>query len=267
MNGEVAAVQAGPFTLDCLKFGGGDEALVILPGVSVPSVMGAADAITRDYAALAGRFAVHLLDYRADPPDPYPVRTIAQDVSHALQTLGLNRVNLFGASLGGMVAQVLAIEHPELVGRLVLGSTAPRVTGGRWRLLERWAALAERGDALGLCLAFGEAVYPAEAFERSRAALGETAAAATGADLARFAALVRGIRGFDVADELGGIACPVLAIGSSDDRVLGPEGTLDIAARLGGRAGFEMHLYDGYGHAAYDTAPDYKDRMLRFLTA
>ena len=59
----------------------------------------------------------------------------------------------------------------------------------------------------------------------------------------------------------------MLAIGSSDDRVLGAESTLQIAGRLGGRPGFETFMYDGYGHAAYDTAPDYRERMLQFLTS
>ena len=29
--------------------------------------------------------------------------------------------------------------------------------------------------------------------------------------------------------------------------------------------GFEIYMYDGYGHAAYDMAPDYKERILEFL--
>ena len=66
-------------------------------------------------------------------------------------------------------------------------------------------------------------------------------------------------------DDLEKIACPVLAIGSKDDRILGCEPTLQIAERLGRRANFELHLYDGYGHATYDTAPDFKERVLRFL--
>ena len=98
-----------------------------------------------------------------------------------------------------------------------------------------------------------------------RGQLEEAAEAASAGDLARFAGMMRAVTAFDVTGDLGRIACPVLAIGSSDDRVLGPEGTLQIAGRLGGRPGFEMHMYDGYGHAAYDTAPDYKKRISRFL--
>ena len=41
----------------------------------------------------------------------------------------------------------------------------------------------------------------------------------------------------------------------------------EIAERLGRRPDFEQYTYDGFGHAAYDTAPDYKERLRRFFTA
>lgn len=260
----MGTVDLGSFSMDYLRFGHGDDTLVILPGVSVQSVMGAADAIAEAYAPLAERFTVYLLDCRSDLPDPYPLRDMARDAYEALRALGLEQAHLFGVSMGGMAALALAIDHPEFVKKLVVGSTAPCVTVERRGLFERWAELAETGDTVGLYRAFGEAVYPPDVFERLWEQLDK---AATEEDLARFAVLVRSVEGFDVTDELDRIACPVLAIGSSDDRIFGAGGTLQIADRLEGHPGFEMHLYDDYGHAAYDLAPDYKDRLLRFLTA
>ena len=54
-------------------------------------------------------------------------------------------------------------------------------------------------------------------------------------------------------------------MGSEDDRVLGAEASRRIAEKLEGHPGFIFHMYDGYGHAAYDMAPDYKQRILDFL--
>lgn len=264
MHEMINTVELDSFTISYLRFGRGDDTLVILPGASIQSVMGAADAIVDAYAPLAESFNVYLLDYRRDLPDPYPMRDIARDAYEALRALGLDQAHLFGASLGGMVALVLATEHPEFVKKLVLGSTAARVSAEQRRLFEKWALLAEAGDTVELYRAFGEAVYPPEVFEQLWEQLDKVA---TEDDLARFAIFMRSIEGFDITGELDEITCPVLAIGSSDDRIFGAGGTLQIADILGGRAGFEMHLYDDYGHAAYDIAPDYKDRMLRFLTS
>ena len=74
------------------------------------------------------------------------------------------------------------------------------------------------------------------------------------------------MRDFDVTDELEKISCPVLVIGSRDDRVLGAAAAREIAEHLQGCPDFEIYMYDGYGHAAYDLAPDYKERLLRFLS-
>ena len=174
---------------------------------------------------------------------------------------------MFGASQGGMIAMEMAIRHAELVKKLVLGSTAASVTEEQLPAVGEWIRLAEAGDAEGLYLAFGEALYPREMFEQSKGLLLDAAATVTAADLQRFIILAKGMEGFDVTNELRKIACPVLVIGSSDDRVLGGDAAPQIAQRLEGRPDCRLLMYDGYGHAAYDTAPDYRERMLEFLTA
>ena len=79
--------------------------------------------------------------------------------------------------------------------------------------------------------------------------------------------LAKGMEGFDITDRLREIACPVLVLGSADDGVLGAGASEQIAQLLGSRENCELHMYSGYGHAAYDLAPDYKERILRFLSA
>ena len=70
--------------------------------------------------------------------------------------------------------------------------------------------------------------------------------------------------GFDMTDRLVQIRCPVLVIGSADDAVLGREASEKIAAAFGERPDCGLYMYSGYGHAVYDLAPDYKERILRF---
>ena len=91
------------------------------------------------------------------------------------------------------------------------------------------------------------------------------AATVTDEDLNRFVTLARGTEGFDVTERLPEIRCPMLLLGSNDDRVLGREASLEIIEKLKDRDDFKWFMYDGYGHAAYDTAPDYKKRILDFF--
>ncbi len=262
----IETVRTERFSMDYFRFGKGGKTLVILPGLSVQSVMGAADAIAAAYQTLAERYTIYVFDRRADLPAVYTVHDMAQDTAEAFRALGLEKVCLFGASQGGMIALALAIEHPELVDRMVLGSTSAHVREEQYRVIEGWVRLARAGDREGLYLAFAEAIYPPDVFGQYRASLIAAAETVTDRDLERFVILAEGVRGFDVVSELNRIKCPVLAIGVFEDGVLDSDATMEIAEKLDGRPDFRLYLYAGYGHAAFDTAPDYRQRILDFLS-
>ena len=263
----VRMVRCGGFSMRYFRFGRGARSMVILPGLSVQSVMGSADAVAKAYGTMAEDFTVTVFDRREELPAVYSVSEMAEDTARAMAELGMKDVCLFGASQGGMMAMLIAARHPELVGRLALGSTAARVDPERAGTLAGWVRLAEAGDADGLYRSFGEAVYPAPVFAGLKDLFVEAAKTVTAEELSRFAILARGTEGFDASDEVPAIRCPVLALTASDDRVLGPDTAAEFERLFGGRVDFSLHVYEGYGHAAYDTAPDYRERLYRFFTA
>lgn len=82
------------------------------------------------FSALADRFQVIYVDYRgrgkSERPREWTEITFAQDVADVerlRQALGLDRLNVYGFSYGGMVAMGYALSHPERVGRLILANT------------------------------------------------------------------------------------------------------------------------------------------------
>ena len=262
---KIETVTTGSFAMDYFRFGHGEDTLVILPGLSVQSVMDSADVIAESYQLLTDDFTIYVFDRRKELPASYPIREMAQDTARTFQAAGLREPSVLGVSQGGMIAMELAIEHPNLVRKLALCSTSARVTEAQYQTIETWIRFAKDRNAADLYQAFGEALFPQDVFEQSRQLLADAAKSVTDEDLNRFVILAEGVKGFDIADDLETIACPVLAIGSRDDRVLGENATVQIAEHLGNRPDFALHMYDGYGHAAYDTAPDFKERILRFL--
>jgi 3-oxoadipate enol-lactonase len=79
---------------------------------------------------LARRFQVITIDNRGigasdTPPGHYSTRMMADDVLAVLDHAGIQRASLVGTSLGGMIAQELALAHPERVDKLVLVATIP----------------------------------------------------------------------------------------------------------------------------------------------
>jgi len=87
--------------------------------------------------ALAERFRVISVDLRghgqsAKPvsEDAYALETMASDVYELLKNLDVNECVLVGHSMGGMVSQLLVLEHPEIVTALILVDTAGEVPKG-----------------------------------------------------------------------------------------------------------------------------------------
>jgi len=85
--------------------------------------------------ALAERRCVLFFDNRGigesdKPVGPYTARQMADDALQVLDEAGVERADVLGASLGGMIAQELAVAAPERVGKLVLCCTHPGVQHG-----------------------------------------------------------------------------------------------------------------------------------------
>jgi len=85
---------------------------------------------------LAERFTVLTLDNRgvgksSKPPGLWKVADMADDTAAVIRDAGFERAHVFGMSLGGMIAQELALRHPSLVDHLALGCTTPGTPEGR----------------------------------------------------------------------------------------------------------------------------------------
>ena len=65
---------------------------------------------------------------------PDTVEQMAADAESFVRGLGLSKIDLLGFSLGGMLAQVLAVQYPDLIGKVIIAGAAPR--GGEEHLLE-----------------------------------------------------------------------------------------------------------------------------------
>src|SRR5437667_1442815 len=71
-----------------------------------------------------------LLDHRGigsstDDGKAFDVAQLASDAAHVIETLGFERGSVLGWSMGGFIAQTLALQHPDRVNKLILLSTDP----------------------------------------------------------------------------------------------------------------------------------------------
>ncbi|MBO4265734.1 MAG: alpha/beta hydrolase [Lachnospiraceae bacterium] len=262
---EIGTVIKDRIEMDYCRFGTGNGVFVILPGLSIRSVMIAKDTIEEAYCVFKDDYTTYVFDRNRNITDDYSIYDMADDTAAAMKELGLFDACVFGASQGGMIAMALAIKYPELVGKLVLGSTSPHVKPFQREVVNRWIRLAADKDREGLYQEYGKEIYPPDVYEQYKDAFSKMAQDVTDEELDRFIIFAKSIINYDVSRDLKKIKCPVLALGVYEDPVLDSDATMEIAENLDDRPDFSLYMYRGYGHAAFDTAPDYKKRIIDFL--
>lgn len=260
-NGEVAI---GGTKMSYVSFGRGKRTLILLPGLSdgLTTVRGKALLLAKPYGVFLDKFTVYMFSRKDMMPDGYSVREMAADQAEALRQLGITRACVMGVSQGGMIAQVLAIEHPELVEKLVLAVTAPRVNELIQRNVKNWVDLAQRGAHKELMIDTAEKSYSQAYLKRFRKIYPFIGWVGKPKNYDRFLVNARAILGFDVSEELGKIACPTLILGGEKDQIVGIQASYELHERI---ADSELYVYPGLGHAAYEEAKDFNRRVFAFL--
>ena len=260
---KVQTIATSSAQCECAVFGNGKKPLVILPGLSIKSLMPFAGAVAERYQKFLDGYKIYLLDRPLEPPQNCGADFLAQAAAEALDSLGVKGACVVGISAGGIAAQALAKSRPDLAAKLFLGSTCAKMTDTAAAIIEGWARLAEEQKLSELNQAFAQAVYTPSFYERYKDAIMASLAGATSADLKRFATLARALLGFDATTLLAKIQCPLLAVGAGLDKIFGSDAAPQIERLTGSSA--RSYVYKNYGHAVYDEAPDYVDRIYEFF--
>ena len=258
---EILRVKTENNVIEYIKFGEGKKTMAILPGLSLKSVIFSARAIVSAYSLFKKDYTVYLFDRAEIIPDGYDVYAMAQDTASAIFRLKLKDIYLFGVSQGGAIAQVLAVNHPYLIKKLVLASTFSKVSGITEKALNEWVEIAQTGDHTAFNRKMFACIYSEKTLKNNALLLSLLSREGDRKDCERFIKLAKATERFDISDKLGKIVCPTLVLGAENDKIV-PKSEMDSIAR---RIGCEKFIYAGYGHAVYDEAPDFKQRISEFF--
>jgi pimeloyl-ACP methyl ester carboxylesterase len=201
---------------------------------------------------------------------PRTIEEMATDAVAFIRALGLEQVDLFGFSMGGMIAQVIAQAEPQLVRKLLLAGTGPAGGEGidkvtRISYLDTARGLLTRQDPKQF-LFFTRTPNGRRAGKEFLARLQErTSDRDKAISVGAFRAQLRAIHrwGRQQPADLASIHQPVLAINGDSDRMVPSKNTVDLDRRL---PNSQLVLYPDAGHGGvFQFHQDFVNRALAFL--
>ncbi len=210
---------------------------------------------------LEKRYRILMFDNRGagrsqQPIGPYSIAQMARDTVGLMDRLGLEKANVFCVSMGGMIAQQLAMNQPQRVMKLILGCTSP---GGQDQILappEIQQYLEPRKDlelydALWWAAPAGmppEFIrdHPEIVVRKIRANMQYPSR------LEAYEAQLTAFRNFSAEGLLSAIRAPTLIIAGSEDLLIPPENSRIIAEQIPGAVRREI---EGAGHLFWISHP------------
>lgn len=220
-------------------------------------------AIASDWEPLASRLAesghrMIAYDNRGSgsssvTPGPYSTVQLAADALALLDHLAIERADVFGRSMGGMIAQELALLAPKRIRRLVLGCThsggahvvpAAKAAARAFALkTEDWTF---RMRALAPHVFAEDVDHPLlEAYIEKKSRDVQ--------DPAGYAAQIDAVRAHDATERLGAIEVPTLVLTGDQDRIVPAENSRLLAGRI---PAAQLRVIAGTGHLFFLERPD-----------
>jgi len=257
------AIKIGDTEMYYAAFGSGDKKLIALPGLSdgLATVKGKALILSLPYRKHLKEYTVYMFSRKNVMPEKYSIQDMAEDQAKAMKELGIEEAYVLGVSQGGMIAQYIAADHPELIKKLILAVTAPYANPLLQETVGEWIAMAKRGDHTALMTDTAEKMYSEGYLKKNRKYLPLLAGFTKPRSYERFLRNAEAILRFDARNELEKISCPTLILAGSDDHTVGNEAADELNSMI---AGSEKYVYEGYGHGAYEEAEDFYERVFAF---
>jgi 3-oxoadipate enol-lactonase len=254
----MALIRVGEIELDVERSGSGPPLLLIM-GMSGTALHWGDPFL----APLREHFEVIAYDHRGVGASTrltdgrVTIVQMAEDAAALLSALEIENADVMGISMGGMIAQELALAHPDLVRTLTLGCT---YCGGEGSTMAAPATIQKLSEAMmsgdrARAIRAGWEVNVSEAFADDPAAWPafQEVAAQRAVALPVVMAQMQACAAHDTNERLPALAMPTLVIHGTEDQLLPVANGRLIASRI---EGSQLEIFDGVGHLFFWERPE-----------
>lgn len=248
---------------------GDGEPLLLIMGLSLNS-----KSWFRTLPALSEQYKVIIFDNRgvglsSKPNIPYSIELMAEDARAVLDAAGVDSAHIYGISMGGMIAQRLAVKYPERIRSLILGCTT---SGGvnhvqpsadvSMLMLSRASAVATPEE---IAWATAPILYSQTFIENQRDLVAEDIQKRIELPIQPYAYMLQlqACLAHDTSSEIDQIIAPTLVIHGNEDKLVPYQNGVTLAETI---PGAEFLTIQGAGHIYVSEANDLVNkRVLEFL--
>lgn len=247
-----------------IRFGTGKNVLVMIPGLGdgLRSMKGTAFPMALMYRMFAKDYTVYAFGRKMHLPAGYTTRDMARDLYEAMEALGIVKADIFGVSMGGMIAQHFAIDFPEKVNKLILTVTSAKPNPILVESIEEWVGCAKRNDHRALMDSNLKRIYSDKYYRQNKWMIPLIGVLTKPKSYGRFYIQADACLKHNAYDELHHIQAPTLVVGGEQDLSLGGDASREIAAVI---PNAQLHMYPHWGHGLYEEAGDFNGLILNFL--
>lgn len=257
-------IKIGNTYMDYVSFGTGNKNLVLITGLDDGffPIKGKALLLAVLYRIFASEYTVYVFGRKNKLTEGYSTRDMAKDQADVMQRLGILKADVIGVSQGGMIAQYIAIDYPDLICRLVLAVTSSRQNEIMQKVVNRWIQLAGREDFKNLLIDSAEKAYSKKSLKKIRLFYPFLDLVKKPESFERFLIQADACLKHDAYAELYKISCPTLILGGRIDQIVGAAASRELAKEI---SNSKLYIYKDYGHTVYAEAKDFNARILHFL--
>lgn len=234
-----------------IKIGKGSKNIILLPGLGDGNgpVSRKQDLILRwYYKSFLKDFTVYIIS-RPDYKTPQTIYSIADDMSLVIKELALSKVFVLGISMGGLIAQQVAVRHPTIVDKICIGVSAGKINENTKGIIEKWKEYVSKDCYKDYVMDTIEKTYTGKKLKFYRKFKPFSKFIVNVKEKHRFYIQADACKEYDGMDTLKNIKCEVLLINGDQDKLFPKDVILETEMNIPNCT----NIYcNGSGHGAFE---------------